>query len=100
MIARRLWAGLIDATPFAVALWLTLPLVAALALQGSESRLGVGLFDPTTGVDPVLTAHLVGERPLAVGAAVGASAWLTAEAIALVRRRRSIGAALAGLTLE
>jgi len=100
MMGRRLWAGLVEAAPFAVALLLTLPLVAALGLQGYENLVGTDIFDPANGGDPVLIAHLAGKGPLAIGAALGAVAWLAIEAAALLRRRQAMGTAIAGLTLQ
>jgi hypothetical protein len=63
----RLVAGLIDFAPFALAIWLVAPLLMTLGLIAYESRVGVGLFDPTTGGDPVLTAQLNGPRSLVLG---------------------------------
>src|SRR5256885_4893932 len=96
LMARRLAAELSDMAPLMVAL----PLLAVIGLQGYESLLGEGIFDPVSGGDPVIAVHLAGKRALAVGAALGALVWLAVEIQALLRRRQSIGTATAGLTLQ
>jgi hypothetical protein len=96
----RLAAGLIDFAPFALAIGLVTPLLMALGLIACESRLGVGLFDPTTGGDPVLMARLSGQRPLALGVLIGALGWIAAEAVMLAQRRASIGQSMCGLSLQ
>jgi uncharacterized RDD family membrane protein YckC len=95
----RLAAGLIDFAPFAIALWLVTPLLVTLGLVAYESRIGVGIFDPATGQDPVLAAHLNGQRPLALGVLVGALGWIVVEVLMLARQQASLGQGLCGLLL-
>src|SRR6266542_2156131 len=96
---RRLAAGLIDFAPFTVALWLVTPLLVTISLIAYESYLGVGLFDPTTGGDPLLM-HLNGRRPLALGVLIGALGWVAAEVVVLAQQRGSVGQIVCGLLVQ
>jgi hypothetical protein len=96
----RLAAGLIDFAPLAVALWLVAPLLVTLGFSAYESHAGMGIFDPTTGEDPILTAHLNGQRTLAIGALIGGLGWIAAEALMLARGRASAGQSICGLVVQ
>jgi hypothetical protein len=96
----RLAARLIDFAPLAVAILLVTPLLMALGLVAYESLLGVGIFDPTTGGDPVLTAHLSGQHPLGLGVLIGALGWVAVEALMLAQGRASVGQSICGLLVQ
>jgi uncharacterized RDD family membrane protein YckC len=97
---RRLAAGLIDFAPLTVALLLVMPLLMAVSLNVFESLLGVGIYDPAIGGDPVLLMHLGWRRPLALAVLIGALVWVALELLALARQRGSIGQIFCGIAVQ
>ncbi len=90
---RRALAWTIDCLPLVLwALW-ALPSLVVLVLARREAAEQVGIFDPSTGADPALLAHLRDLRVVLLGAIV----WIAVEMLSRARRGRSIGEALAGL---
>jgi hypothetical protein len=97
---RRLGAGVVDFTPFLLAVGAVQLALVTMGLVAFERFFGVGIFDPALGTDPVLASHLVGQRATALGATVGMVAWVALQAVVLARRQGSIGKRLFALTAE
>jgi hypothetical protein len=97
---RRLGAGLVDFTPFILAMGMMLPMLLGMGLLAVESFFGIGIFDPAVGADPVLLTHMAGQQAPAAGTAVVTFAWVALEVLALAGRGRSIGKGLFGLAAE
>jgi hypothetical protein len=96
----RLLAGLIDFAPFAIAVCLVTPSLVTLGVLAYESYIGIGFFDPTTGGDPVAMAYLAGQRPLVIGALIGALSWTAIEAMTIAHQRAWVGQSICRLLVQ
>jgi uncharacterized RDD family membrane protein YckC len=95
---RRLAAGLIDFAPFAIAFGLVTPILLTIGLIAHESHVGVGIFDPTVGGDPVVAEHLNGRLALTV--LIGMLGCVAAQAVLLAQLRGTIGQIVCGILVQ